>query len=53
MAKLHPLSFVIGSIFAANSYAMTPQPDPDTVGGYVIERSEVVAAENADRKSVV
>ncbi|WP_256384058.1 chitinase [Photobacterium toruni] len=46
MAKLHPLSFVIGSIFAANSYAMTPQPDPDNIGGYVIERSEIITAEN-------
>ncbi|SMY31727.1 Chitinase class I [Photobacterium malacitanum] len=47
MTKLHPLSFIIGSFFAANCYAMTPQPDPDNVGGYVIERSEIIAAENA------
>lgn len=47
MTKLHPLSFIIGCTLAANSYAMTPQPDPDTVGGYVIERSEIDAAENA------
>ncbi|PSU80049.1 carbohydrate-binding protein [Photobacterium phosphoreum] len=47
MTKLHPLSFIIGCTLAANSYAMTPQPDPDTVGGYVIERSEIDAAENS------
>ena len=46
MTKLHPLSFIIGCTIAANSYAMTPQPDPETSGGYVIERSQITAAEN-------
>lgn len=47
MTKLRPLSIFMGCAFAANSYAMTPQPDPDTVGGYVIERAQITAAENA------
>ncbi|WP_318500289.1 chitinase [Photobacterium leiognathi] len=47
MTKITPIALLLAGFTATSSYAMNPQPDPENPGGYIIERSEIKAAEDA------
>ncbi|WP_072054572.1 chitinase [Aliivibrio fischeri] len=47
MFKLALLPSLLACSFAANSFTMNPQPDPDNPTGYVVSKAEIKAAEDA------
>ena len=47
MLKKQSLVALIGCAITTSSFAMTIQPDPDTPGGYLVLRADVLAAEKA------
>ena len=47
MFKLAVLPTLLACSFAANSFTMNPQPDPENPTGYVVSKAEIKAAEDA------
>nr|WP_086937525.1 chitinase [Thaumasiovibrio occultus] len=47
MLKLSQAAMLVGCTLAANAFAMNIQPDPDNAAGYVVAKSDIVAAEAA------